>query len=300
MIRYLMGFFAVLGLCLAIQTAGLQAVGGKTAKSESNYFSSLARLQGASRADPQVLLLGSSLTGRMADRAAAVPGIVNLGCDGGSAAVTLRALDQGLLSPAPVIAIEANTLAYDLDGRGSQMSQALEGEWFHVGERIPVLGATARPTAFAYSWLMKWKDGDPVAVGEALPTSSRPGVFHSAPSGELSSGEENLVAELAGIIGRLQQGGRRVVLVLLPPGEIEGTPEWRVAHALAERSGAEWWDLNDGLARNQLGFTDGRHMDATSAAMTMASLARELLPEEPEIGAGKPSTEEGSGVMGKE
>ncbi|GAA5481943.1 hypothetical protein [Haloferula sargassicola] len=277
MVRYLIGFFGMLALCFTAQTLGLRAVGGKTAKSESNYFSSLARVQTASAEKPRVLMLGSSLTGRMSDRAAAVDGFVNIGCDGGSAAITLRAIDRGEIDPASTVVVEANTLAYDLDGRGSQMSSAICGDWFQLGREVPNLGATARPTAFVYSAMMKVKEGDPAPVEKPLPVASKPGAYHGPAPADLTEPEQALVDEMAGIIGRLEERGSRVVLVLLPPGEIEGSSELRVARGLAWASGAEWWDLNDGLPADRVHFTDGRHMEAESAAETMATLSGELL-----------------------
>ncbi len=276
-LRYVLGFLGTLALCVAVQTLGLRLVGGKTAKSESNYFSSLARLQTAAAENPRILLLGSSLTGRLADRAAAVEGIANIGCDGGSAAVTLRAIDRGEIDAAPIVVVEANTLAYDLDGRGSEMAAAISGPWFQVGRRVPNLGATARPTAFVYSWLIQKKEGPPAAISEDLPIDSQPGPYAGEAAAKLSAAESELVDELAGIIARLEKRGSRVVLVMLPPGELEGSSELRVARALAVKSGAGWWDLNAGLPTDSVSFTDGRHMEAESTAKTMATLSR-LLP----------------------
>ena len=275
--RYLIGLAGTLALCFLTQTLGLQAVGGETAKSESNYFSTIARIQTGSTRSPKAILLGSSLTGRMADRAARVDGIVNLGCDGGSAAVTLRAIDRGLIDAAPVVVIEVNTLAYDLDGRGSQISEAISGPWFQVGRQHRNLGATSRPTAFAYSWLISKKEGPPAPIERSLPIQSRPALYPGPGSEGLTPMEAGYVDELVDIIDRLQGRGCRVVLVMLPPGEVEGSAELRVARALGERSNAEWWDLTRGLPEDTVLFTDGRHMEAESAAMTMGTLQKGLM-----------------------
>lgn len=269
---YPIAFVIVLAVCFGAQSLALRLAGGKTVKSESNYFSSLARIQNSVREAPEVVLLGSSMTGRIADRVEAVPGVANLGCDGGSAVVTLRAMDRGLLPTAPLVIVEANSLAFELEGRGREISAAMDGAWFRLGARVPVFGATARPTAFGYSWLMGRRAGSaPVAMAEGLPVSSAPRVMDSQLV--LPPEAAALVDELCGIFARLEARGSRVWLVVLPPGAVgieAGLPQ-----VLAAESGVAWWDLNDGLEDGAVGFTDGLHLDGPGAAMVLRSLLNE-------------------------
>lgn len=278
MIQYLLGFLAVLVACVALQSAGLRAVGGKTTKCESNYFSSIARMQSQAMDRPEVVLLGSSMTGRLADRAVPVSGIGNIGCDGGSAVVTLRAIDRGELPLPAKPVIEANTLAYELDGRGGEMGGAVGRDWFKVGVKVPQLSATARPTAFAYSWLITKKDGVAEVSSDLLPITSKPRVLSGVPMPELSSEESALVEQIVAMLDRQRERGAEPMLLVLPPGLEMGSREQRVADAVAIRSGVSWWDLTDGLPEDAVGFTDGIHMDTPSVGKTMATIAAETLP----------------------
>lgn len=273
MLQYLLGFIFVLAACLATQSLGLKSFGGSTTKSESNYFSTVGRVQAQADGEAKMLLLGSSLTGRLADRAAPIPGIGNIGCDGGSAMVTLRAIDSGRLAPAPIIVIEANTLAYDLDGRGQEIEKAIDSEWFDVGRKAKPLSATARPTAIAYSWLMKKKDGAPISTEVGLPISTRPSILTGQV--ELSANEQAFVTSTCELLTRLQAKGSKLLLVMLPPGETEGSLEQRIARAVAIQSAQPYWDLS-ALPEDAANFTDGRHMDAETAAKTMRTLSQEL------------------------
>ncbi len=279
MIPYIIGFLAIFAACFGLQTLALRASGGKTLKSESNYFSSIARIQTESQSGPKIMLLGSSMTGRLGDRASGFEEFANLGCDGGSAMVTLRAIDQGILPAAPIIVIEANTLAYELQGRGKEIAAAIRTGWFQIGMKTPNLGATARPAAFAYSYLLG-RTGDEAgeAVDELLPITSNPAVLSPADSPPLDDKSAALVDEMAAIIGRLRNKGSEVFLVHLP-GEPPDQPKKEIAIALACQSATPWWDLTEGLPDGAVGFTDGLHLDASSARKVMLTLQREFHPQ---------------------
>lgn len=152
--RYLIMAAASLGTCFWAQSILLNAHDGRTNKSESNFFSSVARIQTGIQDQPKIMLLGSSMTGRLPDRTRGFPGVSNLGCDGASAVDTLRAMDEGLLPTAPQLIIEGNTLSRGTSQESSEISRAINSPWFKAGLIFRNLGATARPAAFAYSFLM--------------------------------------------------------------------------------------------------------------------------------------------------
>jgi hypothetical protein len=271
--RYLIGFVVILAACLGLQSILLRASGGKTLKSESNYFSSIARIQTETQGSPRIMLLGSSMTGRLGDRAQRVDGVGNLGCDGGSAVITLRAMDRGQLPTAPLLIIEANSLAFELHGQGKEIGQAIDSQWFEIGIRTPNLGATARPTAFAYSWLMAHTAGGaPNAANDDLPLESKPEILDSGFQPALTPQAAALVSEVAGIFDRLRKKGSGILVVMLPPGVKDDS----LAKAIAAKSGVRWWDLNAGLPKDTVGFSDGLHLDAPSAQKVMLTLLREV------------------------
>ncbi|RYD43940.1 MAG: hypothetical protein EOP85_09760 [Verrucomicrobiaceae bacterium] len=277
MIRYTVALIVILAACFGAQTVALRMSGGKTLKSESNYFSSVARLQTESQGQPRIMMLGSSMTGRLGDRAQRFDGVANLGCDGGSAVVTLRAIDRGQLPTAPLLVIETNSLAFELEHRGKEISAAIDDRWFQTGITVPNLGATARPTAFAYSWLMARKQGEgSTDARDTLPITTRPAVLDPTSAPELDGKSAALVDEVSAILKRLQARGINLLLVTLPPGIPADSPSGRIPRAIAAKSGVRWWDLTEGLPQGTVSLSDGLHLDGPSAQKVMLTLMREL------------------------
>lgn len=270
--RYLLPLVLTLAACFGIQAVALHAVGGRTTKSESNFFSSLGRIQAGARGEPGVMLLGSSITGRLPDRANGFDGFANMGCDGGSAVDVLRAMDEGILPSAPWLVIEANTLRLAMDGRGSEIGDAMRAPWFAAGLKTPSLSAYARPAAFAYSRLLASRIGSFSTEGglDDLGVHSTPMVPKPTGASHLPE-EEALVDELVTLLGRLQQKGSKAVIVWLPPAR-DG---WRVPAWMldaAARADVPFWDLGQQAAPGTVTLTDGVHMAAPSAARTVRSL----------------------------
>jgi len=269
MMKYLSVLLFGLCVCFAIQGAALHAVGGRTVKSESNFFSSLGRIQAGSRGNPQIMMLGSSITGRLPDRAQGFEGLANLGCDGGSAADTLRAIDEGRLPVAPVLLIEANSLQVALRGE-NEVASAMREPWFQVGTKIPCLSAYARPAAFTYSPLLARRTGSyRIAGSDDLQVDSGPGRPPEDWVDEpLSNQERNLAGELSEKIRSIQERGVRIVFLWLPPARPLRTPPAPWIRWLVKESGGEWWDLAKSMPPEMVRLTDGVHMDAATAGRT--------------------------------
>ncbi|MFT3990498.1 MAG: hypothetical protein QM680_03720 [Luteolibacter sp.] len=277
MLRYLIAFIVMLAACFGIQSLALRANGGSTTKSESNYFSSVARLQAETqKKSPRAILLGSSLTGRLADRGGKHPEIANLGCDGGSAVITLRAMDQGKIPTAPWIIIEANTLGFALENRGSDIANAINSKWFDIGKTVPNLSATARPSAFGYSWLMARGSQNDPASSATLNLPTRPIQLLPVDYPDLSPAEHALVEELSEILARLREKGCRFLIVQFPAGDLDDAILTKIPTAFAARSGAPYWDINDQLPPGAVNYTDGRHLDGPSAKKLMNTLLRQI------------------------
>lgn len=274
MSRYPIALVLVLAACFGAQSLALRKTGGKTLKSESNYFSSMARLQTEARGNPRVLLLGSSMIARLSGHADPALRVGNIGCDGGSAVVTLRAMDRGELPTAPLLIVEANSLAFELEGRGHEIGAAIDSAMFRFGTRVPNFSATARPTAFAYSLLVASASDCTLTMGNAkgLSLPSAPAVLAPAAMPELDSRAAALVEEIAAIFQRLETRGSKILLVMLPPGAPGNSAQTKIARGIAAKSGVRWWDLNEGLPKDAVGYTDGLHLDPTSAQKVMETL----------------------------
>jgi hypothetical protein len=261
-------------LCFSAQLLALRASGGRFTKSESNFFSSVGRIQAGTVGTPEVMLLGSSITGRLPDRAQGFAGFANMGCDGGSAIDALRAMDKGILPVAPILVIEVNTLSRALEATSSEVGQAMGRSWFGMGMKVPAVSAYARPSAFFYSLLLARKVGDygDPEGGRSLEVKSLPTALAAKESLELSPREAELKDEVVALVRRLSAKGRKVVFVWLPPGRGEGSsiPDW-IQAAIAE-SGSFWWDLGNEADPALITLTDSIHMAAPSAARTIISL----------------------------
>jgi hypothetical protein len=276
-VRYLVTFFVTLALCFALQALALRASGGRFTKSESNFFSAIGRIQAGTVGRPEIMVLGSSITGRLPDRANGFAGFANMGCDGGSAVDALRAMDRGILPVAPLLVVEANTLGRELNGQASEVAAAMEGGWFRVGMKVPALSAYARPAAFYYSILLARRTGDfgDPASGEDLKVSSLPMPLERNPAVQLSSKEAALKEELVAITCRLKERGSEVIFVWLPPARGESEiPDW--IHALTAESSSLWWDLGNEADPSLVTLTDSVHMAAPSAARALISIRKGL------------------------
>jgi hypothetical protein len=276
--RYTLPLLLTLALCFAAQSLALRAVGGRTTKSESNFFSSLGRIQAGALGKPEAMVLGSSITGRLPDRAQGFYGWANMGCDGGSAVDALRAMDEGILPNAPNLIIEANTLQLALDSKPTEIGQAMRTPWFKVGLRVSALAAYARPAAFVYSKLLARRIGefsDP-ELNEDLGVSSSPSDVANSTEFPMTRSEDDLIAEMSSILRRLQDKGSRTFIVWLPPARADQSPPPHWILEMAHRSGSAYWDLGQDARPGTVVLTDGVHMAAHSAAKAMVSLMKVL------------------------
>lgn len=275
--KYFFLLASTLCVCFCTQYIALREIGGRTVKSESNYFSSLGRIQSGAIGKPEVMLLGSSITGRLPDRAQGFQGVACMGCDGGSAADTIRAIDEGIIPRAPVIIVEANTLPVALAGK-SQIGTAIRAPWFRAGIFMPLLSAYARPSAFLYSPLLSSRTGSyNLNQNSTLGVVTKPVSF--SPEWDMyqvDSKEAALIADLSARIKRLCKNGSRVILVWLPPRRPQNQPPPPWILKLAAESEIEWWDLGQDAKSSEVKLTDRVHMDAESASKTLRSILSAL------------------------
>ena len=269
--RYCSAFTITLAACFAAQTMLLRASGGRTLKGESNFFSSLARLQTGIAPLPRIMLLGSSMTGRLPDRAAGWEGVANLGCDAGSAVTALRAIAKGQFPVPEAVVVEANTLVMGIRAKPGEIDQAIGSAWFWAGVHVPQVGATARPAAIAYSAALVSRTG---TYGKKIPavsgTVERPMPW---PRQEiLPPEEEQVTTELIDLLLQVRRRGARIMLVELPCRQSNKTEWIQIVRQVSHRAECALVDLADLLPAEQLGFTDAVHLDAKSAVLCLESL----------------------------
>ncbi len=277
-LNYVSGLLASMLLCFAMQTgAGKLLPHGK---GESNYFSSLARLQEAVK-PADCLIIGSSMTGRLPDRHQGLAGWANAGIDGGSAMDGLLALNQGLLPTPRVLVIELNSLSVSLTKRHSELLDAMQSPWFDLCSRVPWLSARWRPSSMLYAALLGIQDQSEGAQLPAYSVSARPerlnqeDVTHKI-SQNATTEELSLVRELRESLLRIKRHGCEVWLVWLPPGRSEARSAAGWTELVAIETQSPWWDLGRAVPADQVFLTDGIHMRADSAWRTMKTIKQVL------------------------
>lgn len=274
--RYSVAFVFGLALCFVIQAAALKVVGGRNIKNESNFFSSLGRIQAAADSPPPVLMLGSSLTGRLPDRLQGYEDFANMGCDGGSAMDVLRAIDRGDLPGSRFLVVETNTLHRDMDPVPSVVASAMSRPWFRVGKQFPLLSAYARPSGFFYSFLLQRKIGAFGAYDATadLRVQNLPGKPDENITRVLDDKTEDLIEEVAGIARRLRSKGTDIIFVWLPPDRKNGGPPPAWILKLVKTADSHWWDIGGEADPSLVSLTDGAHMSVDSAARTVVTLQK--------------------------
>lgn len=276
--HYTLVLVLTLTACFAAQIFALRAVGGRTNKSESNFFSSIGRIQAGASGKVDAMILGSSITGRLPDKAQGFDGWANMGCDGGSAVDALRAMDEGILPTAPLLVIEANTLQLALNTKPTEIGQAMRKPWFKVGMELPALSAYARPAAFFYSKLLEKRTGGfDLEAGKDHGVTSQPEMVQKQPEAELTAPQQELIGEVRGILARLKIKGIEAVIVWLPPARSDNSPPAKWILEIARQCHIPYWDLGQHAAPETVTLTDGVHMTASSAARTMRSLGKVML-----------------------
>lgn len=275
---YTLTLALALAACFGLQSLALHLVGGRTTKSESNFFSSIARIQtGAAAPIVKIYLLGSSLTGRFPSRSEEFPDVANLGCDGESAAIVMRAIDKGTLPLPPVLVIEGNTLYRELDSGPGMVSSVIESQWFRLGRKVPNIGATARPSAFAYSILLERKIGNTdMGEREMLPTDAIPAIPPASYTHPLSRRGLEVIRELSEMAARFRSRGCHMLIVQLPPGAKPGAVNTRIPYEFSRESGIPLLDLSKDLPPGAVRYTDGVHMAPASAAAALRSILNAL------------------------
>ena len=260
------------GSLFGVQEAVLRR-SGPSLKSESNFYSSIARLQAVEEKGINMVAVGSSITGRLPDRWQGFPQLSNAGCDGGSAVEVLRAMDLGLIPSGKTVIVEANTLHFGLRGVESEVGRAMRGRWFRIGTACLNLSAGARPAGFIYVGLRAARFGSGASPGEAegLRVVTRPQILTNDGTKVLDAKSEALVEELCGIFDRLEKKGTRVVMVWLPPRR-PASVKAELAMVVARRSGVLWWDLGQDADPALVTLTDGVHMSPACAKRTVRSL----------------------------
>lgn len=271
-----------LAAAFAVQALVVYGLGWTAVKDASNYWSSFNRLQAAMRPGAEMVVVGSSITGRLPGREAGNEAVANLGIDGASMRDGLAMLAEGIVPAAPLVAVEMNTLQAAVEQPLSALGKTAGGLWTAIGNAVPLLGAGARPTGVLYSAVMRRMRSD---AGRRIDGESwiipSPCVKHGDGKNKVMGEDRRIADELVRHIRALQDRGSSILLVSYPPGNVRPIFTERqeaLVTFLSAATGAPYLDLVQALDGKPLEFTDGVHLGRDSAWEVLAATRRAAEP----------------------
>lgn len=273
------GFWGFLLILVLVHAWLIGGANQPSVKGESNYFSTLARLQTAARVEtPQIAFVGSSLTGRFPMECLGRKGI-NLGCDGGSSLDSMLLLSSGSFKVPPHVVIEANVLESD----STSLRGIAEGGWFKLGVELPGFSAAYRPSSLFYRCLKQsvshLDSGVNMRAAQWAAFRERPKVPVS--KHEIKDASLAEYARITELVVALKKTGCRVMVVWIPNGRGRGELSQKQvgqAEQMAADCNVPFFDLRELDELKLVDYTDGVHLDERSAANVVQLIEYQLDP----------------------
>ena len=149
--NYFIGLFLSYAALYSLQYLCKQTIADKVSKGESNYFSSLNRIQYAASEPNDIVLVGSSIIGRLPGRESGIADVGNLGIDGGSTLDGLRVFDEKSIICRKLLVCEMNTILSPNAG-SKLLSKGVNGVMFDLGCNFNHFAVGSRPSFMAYGY----------------------------------------------------------------------------------------------------------------------------------------------------
>jgi hypothetical protein len=214
--------------------------------------------------DPQVVMLGSSMGGRLPIEVLAGPGqrAVSLCLDGSGPSLGAALLEEDGVWP-EVVVIEANTLIRPSSPNDLTLRSHFRSFHNVLGRALPIFRAENRPVSIVFSRLKEWMD-ERRARGQAPAQSSQADLDQLLPR----QGNPTKPAQAAttpeadqwvATARRFQARGCRVVVVMLPDGGRDQAENYAVARRLAAE-GFRFLDVKGAFREDRFRYTDGLHL----------------------------------------
>lgn len=272
--RFLCGLCLSMVVCSGVQAFFYYALDCGTGKSESNYYSTMSRFQAAATPPAEMAFAGSSITGRIPGREVGNLNIANLGSDGGPALDGMRLIAMGKIDTPQCLVIEANTLYGGVGFGDTLIVKGAQGPWFYVGAKIPLVGASARPSGMLYAKLLRRPK---VLISDAFAvTSNQIESVIGDPLRDFKEGEKKRFDDYVATLEQLQQRGVKILIVTYPAGvmtERETFLMKTTINQLAVRFPVTYLDLEKQIPRGDLEFTDSVHLGPESAARVLKTIS---------------------------
>ena len=271
--------------------------GLKARFAESNQQTNLIRLSDfQAHSDMRLILCGSSLTGRLlpdyfASTGLPVDKIVNLGLDGMAVPYSVEQVAKSD-KPIKLVVIEGNLILKRNRANEKSVEETLHSLSFRLTRKIPLLSPAYRPSSELYSLLkqLKEKEGNSAFLKQAETFAIKVQLPQKTHHTERDLGELPLLSAqqlenaraVAQMISTLQEKGRQVMVVMLPMGKNRKktvASQYAYIHWLMQNRGIAFLDLMSHMPDRMLRYSDGMHMQRSSAKLAVhyiAQAAKEL------------------------
>jgi hypothetical protein len=273
--RFLTGVLAALAFCFGMQGVAYYKLNAGAIKAESNYYSSLGRIQKARAPSASLALIGSSITGRLPGREAGNNDVANLGADGGSPLDGMELLVDGVIAQPQWLVVETNTLFNQIGYARIPLVAGAKGSWFRIGANFPLVGASARPSGMLYSRILNRSQpatAEPFPVNLTSPLAGHGGELSLA---SLSPAQFERLRTLESGLKSLKHRGVRLLFVNYPAGQMAAREQNLMLTAvlhLSRETGSAFLDLAGQIDRTELTFTDPVHLGPESAARILKTM----------------------------
>jgi hypothetical protein len=268
---------AAAGLLIAGWCLVLKLTGWRAEFAENNWQANQIRLQRYLFAEkaPRVVLLGSSVTGRLLTeyfQRTSLSNIANLGLDG-SGPFLGSAIVQRRNDLPQIVLVETYLVQKPWTANDTLLLNSVDDFSQWLARWAPVLRAENRPTTLLYSRLKRRKDafGKPAsqsAAAKAVPST--------IPAAEREAAGKQFQNALAG----LQQRGVKIAFVRYPTGQPlddlrQPLPPDDPAVRMSQALGVPLLDPAQATAEvdHELTYTDGFHLTSDSARLIAHVLA---------------------------
>jgi hypothetical protein len=233
----------------------------------------MSRFQAAASPAAEIAFAGSSITGRLPGRESGNQEIANLGSDGGPALDGMRLIALGQIDAPQWLVIETNTMYGGVGFGDALIVKGAQGPWFDVGANLPLLGASARPSAMMYAQLLRRPK---IAEGKTYAVELDKIDYQDGdPLNEFTESEKKRFDDYVAILQQLQQLGVKILMVTYPAGDMKEREVFMMqatVSEIAKRFPIKYLNLERQIPRKELEFTDSVHLSPLSAANTLATI----------------------------
>ena len=271
---FLARIVATMLACFVVQSIVYFGFPKGTGKTESNYFTTVSRFQGAVTPGADIALVGSSISGRLPGRESGNTAIANLGSDGGSPLDGLILLNDGLVGRPKWLVMEINTVFSSLGYPETAAVAGSRGLWFKVGVHLPLLGASARPSGMLYGRLAGQSAGA-FSAPFRLQSVTSPVPSNEASIEEFTALERMRIQDLSMALIKAKLAGIHILIVRYPAGPLTQNQVVSINAAVAQLhkdTGAPYLDLSSQIPRSDLIFTDNVHLGPESSARVLSTI----------------------------